>query len=427
MKISIFGLGYVGSVSSACFSLMGHEVVGVDSKIEKNEMINSGEAPIFENNLNDMIAQSVSKGKLFATEDINYAINNSSLSILCVGTPSLEDGGIELSYVKKVCAEIGNCLKQKDSYHAIVVRSTIPPGTIENVLIPLVEKVSGKKIGSGFGFAMNPEFLREGSAVDDFFNPERIVVGVSDEKCFRLINNLYTNEVVNYKVNAPVYRVPINLAEMCKYVDNTYHALKVVFANEIGVISKELGIDSNELMRIFCEDKKLNISPYYFKPGFSFGGSCLPKDLKGLNQISRELKIESPVLSSIKQSNDIHTERAVKLLEGLGSHKFGFLGLSFKENTDDIRENPIISVINDLSLNTENRIFIYDNLVNLGSLFTNKKIKVSKNIDSLIENVEVLILSNNSRYYNKKVLKSNKIIVDLNKSISDTQRTLTLV
>lgn len=426
MKISIFGLGYVGSVSTACFAAMGHKVIGVDIKEEKNNKINSGESPVFEKGLDKLLRKGINDGKIFATMDTDFAIKNSEVSLVCVGTPSLPDGNINLKYVSKVCEDIGISLSSKDTFHTIIIRSTIPPGTINEILVPLIQKTSGKNLSEDFGIVMNPEFLREGTAIEDFFSPEIIVIGACDQKCFDIASDIYTTNS-KYKVEAEKEQVSVRLAELVKYVFNSYHALKVAFANEIGVISKELKVDSQELMRIFCKEKKTNISPYYFRPGFSFGGSCLPKDLKGLNKISSDLEILSPILSSIISSNDIHTDRAVELISKTNIRSIAFLGLSFKADTDDIRNNPIISVIDNLSKDPSYDLYIYDDIAKIDNLFREKNITVIKNIDDMPEEVSLLVLSNNSKQYHDFVINSNKIVIDLNKCLSGEIDTLCIV
>lgn len=426
MKISIFGLGYVGSVSAACFASMGHEVIGVDFKSEKNNIINSGRSPVYEKGLDKLIKESVENKKLFATDDIDSAVNKTEISLVCVGTPSSPEGQINLNHVINVCKDIAISLKSKKSNHIILIRSTIVPGTIENKLFPLVEKYSGKESGKDFSIIMNPEFLREGSAIDDFFNPERIVVGAKDLHNIEKVRNLYKGNN-KYQVQASFHHVPIKLAEMIKFTENSYHALKVAFANEIGVICKSTGVDSQKLMELFCKDKKLNLSSYYFRPGFSFGGSCLPKDLKGLNAIADDFELKVPLLNSIEVSNQIHTGRAIKLIKKTKCKKIGFIGISFKVDTDDIRENPIIEVIKSVSKNSDCSSYLYDDKAKIDDLFSQKNIHVEKNIDTLIKKVEVLVFSNYSKRYESMINNSDCLIIDLNRSISNSYETLTLV
>ena len=418
MKISIFGLGYVGSVSAACFGLMGHEVIGVDIKKDKVDSINSGIAPIYESGLNDILGPLVFSRKVKATTDVKLAIDASDISLICVGTPSNADNSVNTKFVLSICEEIGKYVSLKEEFHTIVIRSTIPPGTIHDILIPHIENKFGIICGDDFGFAMNPEFLREGSAIKDFFNPGRIIIGSSDKRTYEVVSSIY-NSSSEHVVDSPVFNVPVKLAEMCKYVDNTFHALKVAFSNEIGVIAKEYGIDSSLLMDIFCKDRKLNLSPYYLAPGFSYGGSCLPKDLAGLVNFSRELGLETPIINSIEKSNKIHTHRAVQLIKNSGLTKIAILGLSFKKGTDDIRKNPIFEVISELTKSSKYVVKVYDPIIDLSSLKFDEGITVINNLERDIKNVEIVVLPNKSEKCREAALSSGKIILDLNMSISN--------
>ena len=297
MRLSVFGLGYVGCVSAACFAKEGHEVTGVDVNPVKVEIINSGRSPIVEAGIGELIEEMVAAGRLRATTDSAEAVAASDLSIVCVGTPSRDNGSLDLNYVKRVCQEIGAALERKQERHTVVIRSTMLPGTIEGTVTPALEVYSGKKAGRDFGVCINPEFLREGTSLKDFYSPPFTLVGADDEDTAAIVSRLYS------KIDAPLYVTPVKAAEMVKYACNCFHALKVSFANEIGNVCKGLGIDSHEVMRVFCEDRKLNLSPYYLKPGFAFGGSCLAKDLRAINYKAKELDVEVPLLSSILPSN----------------------------------------------------------------------------------------------------------------------------
>jgi len=426
MRISVFGLGYVGCVSAAAYASMGHKVIGIDVKNEKILAINSGKSPIFEKGLDTLLSESVKLGNLKATDSVDFAVHNSDISLVCVGTPSLVDGGIDLTYIKSVCREIAYSLENKSTYHVIAIRSTIPPGTIEQQLIPLLESESGKNVGKDFGISIDPEFWPEGQALEYFFEPERIIIGAYDDKSFEVASKVYKN-TIGRKINSPIFRVPIRMAEICKYLDNTFHALKVVFANEVGAIAKNMDIDSQRLMEVFCEDKKMNISSYYLRPGFSFGGSCLPKDVKGMNHIAKNLGLETPIISSIIASNDSHTNRALELVKSSGFKNLGFVGIAFKEDTDDIRGNPIISVINSLCENKKNIIWLYDSLAKIDNIFDGSNVFVTNQIDELIEKSEVIILSNRTAEYRAKVLSSKKPIIDLNKSVYKECESICLV
>ncbi len=295
MRLSVFGLGYVGCVSAACFAKEGHEVVGVDVNPTKVEIINDGRSPIVEPGMDELIAEVVAAGRLRATTAAKEAIESSDVSLVCVGTPSAPNGSLNLTYVKRVCEEIGAAIEGKSRPHTVVIRSTMLPGTIEGVVVPTLEIYSGKKVGRDIGICINPEFLREGSSLADFYSPPFTLIGADDEETARMVGRLYA------RIEAPLFVTSIKSAEMVKYACNCFHALKVSFANEIGNICKALGIDSHEVMEIFCRDTKLNLSPYYLKPGFAFGGSCLPKDLRAITYKAKELDVEVPVLSSIMQ------------------------------------------------------------------------------------------------------------------------------
>ena len=362
INISVFGLGYVGSVTAACLAKNGHFVTGIDIKREKVDAINKGKSPVFEKGLEKLIREVVADGKLKATISVDEAIENSDISFICVGTPSNLDGSINLEHIKRVCSDVGRALKTKNKFHVIVIRSTILPGTTENTIVPILERESGGKFTDDFGIGVNPEFMREGHALYDFYNPERIVIGTTDKKPFfqkesftketlSIITNKKSGDLVEKSyssINAPVVRVDIKTAEMIKYVDNVFHGMKVAFANEIGTVCRKLGIDGREVMRIFCMDRKLNLAPYYFTPGFAFGGSCIPKDLRAILHETKELEIDTPLIETILDSNQRHIERAVEIIMKQNKKKIGVLGLTFKSGTGDTRESPTIPMITKL-------------------------------------------------------------------------------
>jgi GDP-mannose 6-dehydrogenase len=361
MKISIFGLGYVGAVSAGCLASDGHHVVGVDPNRTKVELINQGTTPIIEKDIGEMIAATVKSGHLRATLDVREAVMSTDMSLICVGTPSQLNGNLDLSHVRKVCQEIGAAIKEKSAFHVVVARSTMLPGSMRNLVIPTLEDASGKKAGVDFGVCNNPEFLREGTAVYDYYNPPKTVIGESDEKAGALLVQLYE------KMVAPLIRTDVETAEMVKYTDNTWHAVKVAFANEIGNICKAVGIDGHKVMEIFCQDTKLNLSPYYMKPGFAFGGSCLPKDVRALTYKARSLDLDLPLLNSILPSNQRQVEKGIKMIADKGNKKVGILGFSFKAGTDDLRESPLVDVIEYL-LGKGYELKLYDKNVNLAAL-----------------------------------------------------------
>ncbi|MBE7472407.1 MAG: GDP-mannose dehydrogenase [Anaerolineae bacterium] len=391
MRIAIFGLGYVGCVSAACFAREGHEVIGVDVNPLKVNMINAGQSPIIETGVDELIHQAVTAGRLRATTLTAEAITQADVSLICVGTPSNENGSLDLKYVHHVAGEIGQALTTQKKYHVIAIRSTVLPGTVTNEVIPLLEEISGLKVGTDFGVCSNPEFLREGSAVADFYRPAFTLIGQWDERSGDRVAAIYKN------IDAPVVRTDLPTAEMIKYVSNTFHALKITFANEIGNFCKKMSIDSHEVMRIFCMDTKLNISPVYLKPGYAFGGSCLPKDLRALLHRARQEDLDLPVLQAIPRSNELQARLGVEAVLRTGKKRIGILGLSFKAGTDDLRESPLVYLAETL-LGKGYDLRIYDENVSMARLTgANKQYieKVIPHISSLLSSSldEVLAMS----------------------------------
>ena len=338
MKLSVWGLGYVGTVSAGCLAQEGHEVIGVDSEQTKVDLINAGKTPIIEKDIGRIIKQQVAAGRLSATTDAAVAVQRTDLFLICVGTPSRSNGDIELKYVRRVCEQIGTALRNHQGAPVVVIRSTMLPGTMRDVVIPTLEACSGRRAGAEFGVCINPEFLREGTAVHDFFNPPKTVIGELNRASGDLLANLYA------RIAGPLIRTDIETAEMVKYADNAWHALKVGFANEIGNLCKGLEVDSHRVMDIFCRDTTLNLSPYYLKPGFAFGGSCLPKDLRALLYKAKTLDVSLPILAAILPSNEQQIERGVRAVIEKGNKKVGVLGFSFKAGTDDLRESSVVEL-----------------------------------------------------------------------------------
>lgn len=361
VSISVFGLGYVGSVSAACFAHTGHRVTGVDLNADKVEMMAKGRSPIVEARMNELVADAHENSRLSATTDANSAIQNSDISFICVGTPSLRNGKLDLGHVEHVAGEIGAALKRKNAFHTIVLRSTVLPGTTESLVIPALEKTSGKKEGTDFAVCYNPEFMREASAVADFLNPPYTILGAREAKHRNMLRELYKN------IPGQVFETPIRVAEMVKYVSNIFHAVKVCFGNEIGTLCKGLGVDAEYVTKIFTSDTKLNISPAYLAPGFAFGGSCLPKDLRALTYKAKELDLSLPMLESILPSNNEHLDRALDAVLRTKRKKISMLGLSFKAGTDDLRESPQVHLVKRL-LGEGCQIRIWDRDVSLGKL-----------------------------------------------------------
>src|SRR5271168_3488780 len=354
-------MGYVGTVSAGCLAQDGHEVIGVDPVRTKVDLINAGQSPIIEADIGEIIAAAVRSGRLRATDDQDEAICQTELSFVCVGTPSQANGNLDLTYIRRVCELIGKALKNKPARHTVVIRSTILPGTMHQIVIPTLEEYSGKKAGVDFGVCNNPEFLREGSAVKDFRFPPKTVIGELETASGDLLATLYE------KLEAPLIRTNLEAAEMVKYVDNSWHALKIGFANEIGNLCKSLDLDAHEVMKIFCQDRKLNISPAYLLPGFAFGGSCLPKDLRALSYQAKMHDLQLPILNAILPSNELQVARGLQLIIDKGPRKIGILGFSFKAGTDDLRESPMIEVIEHL-IGKGYDLRIFDKNVNLASL-----------------------------------------------------------
>jgi GDP-mannose 6-dehydrogenase len=361
LKISVFGLGYVGTVSAGCLAEDGHEVIGVDPVRIKVDFINEGRCPIVEPGIGEIIIRNAEGGRLRATCDPMEAIRETELSFVCVGTPSQINGNLDLQHIRRTCEQIGAALKDKAGQHTVVVRSTIVPGTMDQIVIPALEGSSGKTAGVDFGVCHNPEFLREGTAVNDFKAPPKTIIGEINQCSGDILEALYAN------LEAPLVRTSLKNAEMVKYVDNSWHALKVGFANEIGNICKSLDVDSHEVMKMFCLDRKLNISSAYLLPGFAFGGSCLPKDLRALTYQGRINDLELPILSSILLSNELQVKHGLHLITKHGHNRIGILGFSFKAGTDDLRESPVIELIERL-LGKGYELSIYDKNVNVASL-----------------------------------------------------------
>jgi GDP-mannose 6-dehydrogenase len=336
--VSVFGLGYVGAVSAACLASRGHRVIGVDVNPEKLEALRNGRSPVIEERIGDITADVVARGDLSVTNDAHTAVWNTDISLICVGTPSGAGGALSTAFLIQVTDEIGAALATKDGWHVVVYRSTMVPGTCEAVLTPLLEKASGKRAGVDFGVCVNPEFLREGTSVRDFLEPPKTVVGHSDPRSGAMVMDLYDG------LPGPRFLVPTGIAEMTKYVDNSFHALKVGFANEIGAICSATGLDSHAVMDIFLADTKLNISPAYLRPGFAFGGSCLPKDVRALVHTARRNDVDVPLLGNLLGSNETHLRRAVDVVVAAGHRKVGIFGLSFKQGTDDLRESPMVEL-----------------------------------------------------------------------------------
>ena len=419
LSVSIFGLGYVGSVSAACFASMGHKVIGVDVSRAKVETLGAGRTPIIEARMSELVAEAHRAGLLRATTDATDAVLNSEVSFVCVGTPSLKNGKLDLSHIESVAREIGAAIHQKKSPHVFVLRSTVLAGTTETIVLPILEKESGKKCGQDFTVCYNPEFMREGSAVADFLNPPYTILGASDTNHLASLRELYK------QTPGTLYETTIPVAEMVKYFSNCYHAVKVGFANEMGTMCKHLGVDAQAVTKIFTSDSKLNISPAYLSPGFAFGGSCLPKDLRAITYKAKELDLKLPLLESLMPSNAEHVDRAVEMVLSTGKKKIAQLGLSFKAGTDDLRESPQVQLIKRL-MGEGLEVKVWDEDVSLGRLAGSNRQYIeeviphigsvlSADIEAVLRTAEVVILGNKSASKDQlaKHLRPEQIVIDL--------------
>jgi GDP-mannose 6-dehydrogenase len=419
MRVSVFGLGYVGSVSAAALAADGHEVIGVDVNADKVNQVNRRLSPIVEPGLAEILDETVASGRLRATTDTADAIRGSDVSLLCVGTPSRRNGSLDLTYLARVCEQIGAELRHKPGYHVVVVRSTVLPGTTHDVVIPALERESGKTYGEGFGVSVNPEFLREGTALRDFRTPALTLVGHNHAADASGTIALYQ------AIEAPIVSTSIRVAEMIKYTSNTWHALKVCFANEIGNLCKRLDVDSHDVMDVFCRDDKLNLSAYYLKPGFAFGGSCLPKDVRALQYRAKELDLDLPVIQSILPSNSLQIQRAFDEVMDTGKRKVGLLGFSFKAGTDDLRESPIVSLAEAL-LGKGLTLAIYDRNVSLARLVGSNKEYIEqqiphlssllrRTIEEVIDESDVIVVGNQSQEFAEGLsrCREDQIVIDL--------------
>jgi len=374
-------LGYVGCVSAACLASRGHEVIGVDVNPDKVAMVSSGRTPVVEERIGELIQEQVKSGRLTATTDADFAVSRTDITLVCVGTPATPAGGLQTEFLERAADDIGAALRTKAATagtprHTVVIRSTMLPTTCEEIVIPRIEKASGLVAGRDFGIAVNPEFLREGSSVKDFFEPPKTVIGQIDEASGDAVAELYEG------LPGPTHRVPIRIAEMVKYVDNSFHALKVGFANEIGAICHALGLDSHRVMDIFVADTKLNISPAYLKPGFAFGGSCLPKDLRAITHRARHSDVVLPILESVLASNDGQIDRVFREIEATGKRRVGMIGLSFKPGTDDLRESPLVALAERL-LGRGMELMVYDPFVTVSRLLGANRAYVDARIPHL--------------------------------------------
>jgi GDP-mannose 6-dehydrogenase len=373
MKISIFGLGYVGAVSMACLARDGHDVVGVDLDPLKLELIRKGRSPIVEEGIQELTARVVAEGRVRVTDDVADAIRSTDLSFICVGTPSSSNGSQDLSAVRRVAEQIGEALAGKPGYHTVVMRSTIQPGSMESVVKAGLEATSGKRANVDFGLCFQPEFLREGTSIRDYDNPPFTVIGCEDERAAQVLREVFAHLPCEFLTTS------IGVAEMLKYACNAFHAVKITFANEIGRLSQSVGVDGRQVMELVCKDTRLNISTAYLKPGFAFGGSCLPKDLRALTYVGKQRDVTTPMLGNVMGSNRAHVDHAIELVMAAGTRKVGMIGLSFKAGTDDLRESPLVAVAERL-IGKGYDLRIYDPEVNLSRLLGANKRYIEQSI-----------------------------------------------
>lgn len=417
--ISVFGLGYVGSVSVACLADSGYHVIGVDVNPTKVAMIQEGCSPIVEEGLDDLLQKGVNAGRIRATADTTGAVHESDISFICVGTPSNQNDSLNLTYVERVSQEIGEALAAKPGYHIVVARSTMLPGSTEDIVIPALEHASGKRAGRDFGVCFNPEFLREGSSIKDFYDPPFTIIGSDDQKAAEALSQVYA------MLGAPLMVVPFKVAEMVKYANNAFHALKVTFANEIGNLCKQQHIDSHQVMDIFCQDHKLNLSPYYLKPGFAFGGSCLPKDLRAILYHCRHFDIYPPVLEAILPSNRRQIDIAYQMIKRTGHKRVGVLGFSFKAGTDDLRESPMVELIEYL-VGKGFHVKVYDKNVSLANLHGANRAYIEQeiphiasimvdSIEQVLHDSEVIVIGNRAPEFRSVLteLRDGQTAIDL--------------
>ncbi len=420
MKISIFGLGYVGSVSAACLARDGHDVVGVDVNAQKLELLRGGKAPIVEEGIQELTRLAVESGRLKVTDDAMAAVAQTALSFICVGTPSSANGSQDLSAVVRVSEVIGAAIARKQAFHTVVLRSTVEPGTAVEAVRPALERTSRKRSGTDFGLCFQPEFLREGSSIKDYDHPPFTIVGADSPVSVEALRTLFGHLPCDFIVT------DIRTAESLKLVCNAFHALKITFANEVGRFASALRIDGRQIMSLVCRDTQLNISPAYLRPGFAFGGSCLPKDLRALSYMARARDVETPVISGILPSNQIHIERVLERVLAEKRRKVGLLGLSFKPGTDDLRESPLVTLAERM-LGKGLRLSIYDADVSLSRLIGANKQYIDEIIPHLgqlltssaedaIDDVEIIIVGQSlpslwNTVYSKG--KAEQLVIDL--------------
>ncbi len=418
MRISVFGLGYVGAVSCGCLAHDGHDVVGVDVNQEKVGLINAGQSPVVEEKIDGLIETYVKGGRLQASLSGEEAVKSTEVSLISVGTPSRADGGPDMTAIERVCETIGKGIRAKQERHLVVVRSTVIPGTVRSTVIPVLESASGLQVGQEIGVCFNPEFLREGKSVWDYYHPPYTLVGSDQAVDARAVEPLYKKVEGEFRVTS------LETAEMVKYICNAFHALKLTFANEIGIIGQSLGVDALEAMRLVCEDRKLNISDAYMVPGFAFGGSCLPKDLRALLRQAEQHRLKLPLLSGVMESNVVQIQRAIDLVCSLGKRRVSVLGLSFKAGTDDLRESPLVAVVEAL-IGKGYDVKVYDKNVALARLIGANRAYIDReiphiaslmvdNLDAALAHGKALVIGNGADEFDtiSSRIQPDQVVVD---------------
>lgn len=424
-KISVVGLGYVGAVSTACLASLGHLVIGVDIDRDKVEQISAGMSPIHEKNLGARLSEGVARNLITATDDLGAAVRETDVTFISVGTPTASNGGCDYSAIEQAARSMAVGLAQKTEFHVFAMRCSIPPGTTMNVMAPILEKMSGKVAGRDFGICFNPEFLREGVAIDDFHNPPKTVIGTTDFRTAAIMRRIFA------PVDPSPIMTTIDAAEMVKYVDNVWHATKVCFANEVGRLCKSIGIDSHDVMGIFTQDQKLNLSPYYLKPGFAYGGSCLPKEVRAVQHMAQQMGVSLPLIANLDRSNREQIAEAVRMVRATGAKRVGILGLAFKPGTDDLRESPILQVMatllddgveviaHDIAVNRDTPLVglqpyvrdIHDHRSGLGRLACELPEMLRDSADLLVTEVDAVIVCHNNETYRRAVEGAQDIAV----------------
>ncbi|MEQ8766146.1 MAG: nucleotide sugar dehydrogenase [Planctomycetota bacterium] len=427
MKVGVFGLGYVGTVTAACLAREGHQILGADINAEKVSTVNRGYSPVLEDGVDRLVRDAVRLERLVATTDQSEAVRQSEISLVCVGTPSRENGSLDLDPVQTVIEQIGSALKGQTEPHTIVVRSTVLPGTTREVIAPLLERTSGRRVGGDLKLCFVPEFLREGASVRDFFDPPKTVIGEWAEGHGDSVAKLFSG------ISAPVFRTTLEEAESVKYADNAFHAVKITFANEIGNFCQKHRIDSHRVMEIFCHDTKLNLSPAYLKPGFAFGGSCLPKDLRAVLYEGRRVDLPMRLFESVLRSNEEQVQRAIDFVRQSGARRVGVLGLAFKAGTDDLRESPLVELV-EVLLGKGFELSVFDRHVSLGQLVGSNRRYIEREIPHLaqlmresvsevVEESDLIVIGNRDPIYEPIVREalSNRQVLDLVRLFEDVK------